>query len=974
MHNFLQRITNKSSNGLEDNFKMLPDFPLEPDREEEMRFKHEDIAKKITETFKNAKPPFTVGLYGKWGTGKTTIAKFIQNEMKQAGYQCLYFDSWKYEQDSLRRQFLIELDSAIFGNRLGYANELNQSLTKPEKIVSGKELFKKIASSLPVIFIVVMTGIMLLAFVASVSTDWWIFSNRLLFQALFETSLLGMFSAFILKSFDIVYGTIQEHRTDSAEGFESHFNNAFNEKELDGKTLFVVIDNIDRIEDSRKAANVLSDIKTFLSQDHNTSQKVLFLIPCDDEALRDHLKETHGNSSDVEEFLRKFFNLTVKIPKFIDIDFYEYIRALLKETQVEEFKNDSDLEGVITEALRSNPREVKQFINSLIPLVLLARERNLQVVLDNVAFLAKLQIIRQKFPILYEILEERALREQITLKSAQLTTSYKEKLKEHFGVSKDGLNVMIEQFDTFNENTPVDDNENIDIFLSFRQLPEEKEIPEWRSFVIAAESKDIDKATEIVKSIKKNGKTQKFEDFLKSRVKKLRSGIQLSAFVSTAIKSLSKNSIPLKNFLVQAARYFPYRDNGLQEGYKEFSPTLVFKFWYPEINRAYQLKIVNEFTGLLGLGDDKGTNLDRKYALELLQVIAANPDIFEPKKEAIQQHIEKYLFITPYIMQFSNTEEARGLFISEEASAKCIESLNSESREKTDFDDAQELEEILDLWHKLPLNRRAKEVAFKKYKEIAQMLESSGSEEERATLLENLYIFTRQHKEFIDSEEFQSSISAEISEISEILARAFGQVYEQQYSNIINIINLYYNFSNNEKRGLLQNKIIDFIRKSTDSTLMAVEKQVLRDWTQSFPQIIAERGATTPNLILENELYGLLDINHIQTLIVKMVDNGVSPQQILQRINYETENNSAVIKSFIQNIHKFDTNGVRELVNAMKKLGIERDGDLLENLKNALKQYKNDNPSSEQEILKIARQTGRRKLFNYAQEQDIENN
>ena len=331
----------------------------------------------------------------------------------------MYFDVWKYEQDSIRRQFLIELDKQVFNDRLKYKEKLNQSLSRPEKLGFWRhnwEILKNIATR---ILWTAIISILLLSIL-------WIYlkitDTEDLANLLTSMSQLGILSAFIvvlgglwgiiisfiLESINITRGSVQEHRTDSAEGFESYFKKAFQEKELKDQTLFIVIDNLDRVEESR-VISVLSDVKTFLTDD-SSKQKVVFLIPCDYESLRARLRKKYGGNFNVDEFFRKFFNMSIRIPKFVDIDLFTYIQDLLKQTKIKEYQNNPDLQEVIYVALKDNPREIKQFINSLTTQVLLARERDLQVVLKNVAFLSKLLVIRQKFPNIYSILEEESIR------------------------------------------------------------------------------------------------------------------------------------------------------------------------------------------------------------------------------------------------------------------------------------------------------------------------------------------------------------------------------------------------------------------------------------------------------------------------------------------------------------------------------------------------------------------------------------
>ena len=156
----------KKSEASDPGFCILPDRPITPDKKEDIRFGHYQLAGTIFELLKNAEPPFTIGLYGKWGVGKTTIASLVKELACNNGFKCLFFDAWKYERDSLRRQFLIELDRQIFNKRLGYKEKLNQTLSKPEKITIW-DYIKRVFSNVIPRTIGILTILLVLAFIAS---------------------------------------------------------------------------------------------------------------------------------------------------------------------------------------------------------------------------------------------------------------------------------------------------------------------------------------------------------------------------------------------------------------------------------------------------------------------------------------------------------------------------------------------------------------------------------------------------------------------------------------------------------------------------------------------------------------------------------------------------------------------------------------------------------------------------------------
>jgi len=77
----------------------LPDQPLLADKIRDMRFGHPGIADNLR----------AIGLFGKWGSGKTTIINLLRDKLKADKVAFVKFDIWKHEKDSLRRVFLKEL-------------------------------------------------------------------------------------------------------------------------------------------------------------------------------------------------------------------------------------------------------------------------------------------------------------------------------------------------------------------------------------------------------------------------------------------------------------------------------------------------------------------------------------------------------------------------------------------------------------------------------------------------------------------------------------------------------------------------------------------------------------------------------------------------------------------------------------------------------------------------------------------------
>jgi predicted KAP-like P-loop ATPase len=73
-----------------------------------------DYAKVLSSAITSAETNLTIGIFGGWGTGKTTLMKLIQNELDQLpqrDIRSLWFNTWQYESEE---HPLVPLCESIF--------------------------------------------------------------------------------------------------------------------------------------------------------------------------------------------------------------------------------------------------------------------------------------------------------------------------------------------------------------------------------------------------------------------------------------------------------------------------------------------------------------------------------------------------------------------------------------------------------------------------------------------------------------------------------------------------------------------------------------------------------------------------------------------------------------------------------------------------------------------------------------------
>jgi predicted KAP-like P-loop ATPase len=105
-------------------------------------FNHEAYAQEIFNILQVNQPPLSIGLFGPWGIGKSTIIGILFkliSESKDCALKPIYFNAWKYSGDAFRRQFLIDVAKQTYeGNpnrevvarrleRLNYAEVLRET-------------------------------------------------------------------------------------------------------------------------------------------------------------------------------------------------------------------------------------------------------------------------------------------------------------------------------------------------------------------------------------------------------------------------------------------------------------------------------------------------------------------------------------------------------------------------------------------------------------------------------------------------------------------------------------------------------------------------------------------------------------------------------------------------------------------------------------------------------------------------------
>lgn len=315
---------------------------------------------------------FNIGLFGSWGSGKSSIIATAKKQLissKDLKVKFITYDAWKYANDSFRRMFLFEVQKELGFKRTPLMEKFYQNSNQDVDVKNQISPLKVFLSVAAIVIGVIVVGLSDFEIETKIS----IYSLFALFSV-----LLGILTG----CFNQLKVAISKPFMFAPEQFEQCFQEMMEEALkpniiqrafqfitrnpdcISHKKIVIVIDNIDRCN-SEQSYNLLTDIKTFLCDERFN---IVFVIPVDDEALRKHiLNKSHNNNTDEcardkEEFLRKFFNVTLRIKPHQPTEMYEFAQKLNTKYALD---FNSATINIASKEYAKNPRRVIQLFNNL---------------------------------------------------------------------------------------------------------------------------------------------------------------------------------------------------------------------------------------------------------------------------------------------------------------------------------------------------------------------------------------------------------------------------------------------------------------------------------------------------------------------------------------------------------------------------------------------------------------------------------
>ncbi len=288
------------------------------------------FAKKIQQIiqgYSNNSEPLTIGIYGKWGTGKTSLLNLIEKNIeifhKEKGdkpYMKFHYNPWVYQ---TKEEMLFDFFETL-SRKLNYSG--NENLKKAGKLI------KKYSRYLKAVKLSASVGIPKV-FNAGISIEPYEILKRL--------------------------GEDLEGEEKSLDELKTEIDDAL---KLSNKKIIIFIDDIDRLDKDEiftlfKLIKINADFKN-----------LIFIVCLDPDYVAKAIHQRYGHKKKSgKEFLEKIINIPLELPLIEDIDLDYFVKEKIKPILSLNYVKKENLDELFMSLKGyyfSSPREIIRVINS----------------------------------------------------------------------------------------------------------------------------------------------------------------------------------------------------------------------------------------------------------------------------------------------------------------------------------------------------------------------------------------------------------------------------------------------------------------------------------------------------------------------------------------------------------------------------------------------------------------------------------
>lgn len=615
----------------------LRDLPLDGSADVETQFGHSGVAETLRTIVKRCPTPFTIALYGSWGTGKSSIVGLLGSLLKTERIPTVVVDVWKYQDDSLRRTVLKELHRQ---GCLKHQEFYDQDTTLDERVEQETSLATEFKLGIELsdvkknpklwrrtkwelgVAAAVLVGVLLavLRYPLQVGP---------VVAAVFAgvLAVLATLKATAVLLTPKTRTWTQGKYADPYE-FEDEFLRLLRDGYRHATKVLIVFDNLDRVDDER-AIEVLTTIKTFLETvERGKKSKAVFLVPCDDRAIREQVEKRFR---DGDEFLRKFFNVSLRLPQFFGTELQDYTLELLRETNVPSLNNPR-IAWMVAKTFRSNPRQVKQFVNVLVAEYLLAHRRSETAELpanfaeDSVLELTLFQLLQTRFPRQLSVLTERGQRSLRPKDLHGLPGEQPESMKE-----------LVAFLTAVAHYAQIRDLQS---WLNLRRTKHEAELPGVDDFLSNLEFAEVEAAAAFINDHAfAEDASHNISLAIQERADRLRTSTAIAEFFDTVLRAVSQShpiieTTTMDALVSRAANTLP--DTTAQTALRMDPALLTEELAMRPESRARFVEVWAKLLKDFGGQKSELNVIPRSWLVSLVRVLSEHPDWFAKHADEVR--------------------------------------------------------------------------------------------------------------------------------------------------------------------------------------------------------------------------------------------------------------------------------------------------------------------------------------------------
>jgi KAP family P-loop domain len=363
---------------------LLTDNPIPGADEDEFGFS--EHAKALCDAIKDMNHlPLTVGIFGPWGSGKSSFLNICDHLLGERGFVVVRFNAWKYDKRDEIWHALIQslLDELIRQAEESPAPKRLRKAIKDARDLQGVLFRLAVRSIVPILTAGAITG-------TDVDTN-------------IEAVKAAVSAMNQKRQVQLDYRHVNTFEKDFADTVEALTRNTDASKIEKRKVVVVLVDDLDRCR-GESALMVLESLRLFTGD-----SPCVFMVTMDHQALMDAASARFGR--DKAKRGRDYLEKLINFPYHLPVARFDSIN-LSARRQLDFLADDSTMSELIRLNMDGNPRRVRRFVNTFNFTIATMERAGAPLTEVRQRKVAVLLMFRQEHPAFFEALREMLRRDR----------------------------------------------------------------------------------------------------------------------------------------------------------------------------------------------------------------------------------------------------------------------------------------------------------------------------------------------------------------------------------------------------------------------------------------------------------------------------------------------------------------------------------------------------------------------------------